>query len=402
MNKKICLISPKFLGYIGGMETHAFEFAKAFSNDLKYPLESIFIKTHVDDGISAYPNETHDGVKGYNGNKHNFESLIREELTSDFNIDAKIISSGSDPDNTIYFLNSPTWLPALALIKAKYPKTKVIVRSGGNDIVAGWSGSEADRDKNIYEIRKYLVELVNDYTDRFIVNSNYSKRRTLEVGVRPEKIVKVKGGVDCSSFYPNPTTNGNNHINILTVARLVKFKGFEHSLLAINELIRGNGTKIHYLIAGDGPEKEHLKDIVKKMNLEKDITFLGARPVYMMPEIYRMGDIFLHMPIYWERNERGGMYIHTETMGRGLCEALGTGLPVVASNVGGVPEMIEDKVSGFIVPEKDYILSSEKLNLLINNEKLRKNMGREARERATKNFDWKILFEKYKKIFMDQ
>ena len=135
------------------------------------------------------------------------------------------------------------------------------------------------------------------------------------------------------------------------------------------------------------------------MKLEDNVKLYGALSVVEMPKIYRTADIFLHMPIQWVRFERGGSYIHTETMGRGLCEALGSGLPIVTTNVGGVPEMVEDGSSGFVVPEKDYISASEKLNLLVSDSNLLKKIGENARARAKNLFDWPILFNQYKNLF---
>jgi len=106
-----------------------------------------------------------------------------------------------------------------------------------------------------------------------------------------------------------------------------------------------------------------------------------------MPAHFRTADIFLHMPIHLEKHERGSSYIHTETMGRCLCEASASGLPIVASRVGGVPEIVQDAETGFLVPERDYITAANRLVELIHNSTTRLAMGAKGRTRVINRFN---------------
>ncbi len=395
--RKLCFISPKFSNHIGGMETHAYEFAKAFYQDQEYPLHSVLVKAVINDGILAPNKEEQDGIYGKSFIPKDFDGIIKQVLTGDFKRDAEIIINNYDVKDTIFYINSPTWLPCLQLIKQKYPTTKVIVRSGGNDIIAGWVGDETDTLKKLEESRKNLVEMVNKYVDVFIVNSNYSYNRSLSVGVKPERMIKVIGGVDCSAFYP--VKCNNQTVNILTAARLVEFKGFEYSIRAIKECVKKGMNNFHYVIVGDGPEKNKLEQIIVSYNLIEQVELLGAKRVEDIPNYFRKANIFLHMPINLKKHERGSSYIHTETMGRCLCEASASGLPIVTTEVGGVPEIVIDGKTGYLVQEKDYISASERLQKLIINCDLRRTIGANGRKRAEEMFDWKIVFKQYKEIF---
>ncbi|MFA4887114.1 MAG: glycosyltransferase family 4 protein [Candidatus Nanoarchaeia archaeon] len=394
MVKQICFISPKFSSHIGGMETHAYEFARAFAGHQEFPISKIFVKDLVTDGVPA-PCDSLLGPEQAPTN-NDLEVLVNRSLSGNFEKDAEIILTDQDPNNTIFYLNSPTWLPSLALIKQIYPQTRVIVRSGGNDIMAGWIGDETDTTRSLEASRARVVDLVNKYVDYFIVNSQYSYHRTISVGVNSDKLVKVIGGVDCNTFHP-ATTSLKETVSILTAARLVAFKGWEYSLQAVEQATR-QGAHFQYYILGDGPERGTIERIVAERRLN-NVHLLGARRIEDMPTHFRTADIFLHMPIHLEKHERGSSYIHTETMGRCLCEASASGLPIVASRVGGVPEILQDGETGFLVPERDYVTAANRLVELIHNPATRLAMGTKGRTRAETFFDWKIIFQIYQGLF---
>lgn len=394
MIKQICFISPKFSSHIGGMETHAYEFARAFARHQEFPISKILVKGLITDGVPV-SDDSSPGPWQTPQNK-DLEGLVSRSLTGDFNRDATIILADHDPNNTIFYLNSPTWLPSLALIKQVYPQTRIIVRSGGNDLMAGWIGNETDTTRNLEDSRARIVNLVNTYVDRFIVNSKYSYDRTVSVGVKTEKLIKVIGGVDCNAFHP-AVTSSRETIRVLTAARFVAFKGWKYSLHAVERATR-QGANFQYDILGDGPERGTIERIVAERRLN-NVRLLGAQRIEDMPIYFRSADIFLHMPIYLEKHERGSSYIHTETMGRCLCEASASGLPIIASRVGGIPEIVQDDETGFLVSEKDYVTAANRLVNLIHNPTTRRTMGTKGRTRAETLFDWNIVFKIYQELF---
>ncbi len=391
--KTICFISPKFSDFIGGMETHAVEFVNFFSKKKGYKIKAIITKKIVDDGIPV-PNKKIDSK---------LNKLIKPILDGNFKEDAKKILEQSNPLEDIYYLNSPTWLPALVLLKREYPTLRIFVRSGGNDIVAGWMGSEVNLKNNLEDQRTYMVSLINDYIEKFIVNSEYSYKRTISVGVKPEKLIKIIGGVDCDKFKPLikkiNSKKRKEIIELVTSARLVKFKGFEYNLMAIQEVISKSKVEIRYTILGEGPERINIEHLINQLKISDNVRLIGGVSLEDVPVNLNNKNIFIHLPIYLEKIERGSKYIHTETMGRCLCEASACGLPVIASNVGGVPEIIRNNITGFIVNEKDYHAAAEKIMLLINNPLLIKKMSKNARKTAKELFDFKKIFKIYEKLF---
>ena len=191
MKTKICLISPKFLDYIGGMETHAYEFAKWFSNKPDYKLVSVITRK-----------ETNDGIYVAGSTDKYIKTKIIKELTTDFKKDLNIILKNSPKDTKIYFFNSPNWIPLIKSLKEIRGNSKVIIRSGGTDLVAGWIGSEDDLDGHMEENKKFIVSIINNYVDMLVVNSNFSKQRFLDIGIKGNKMLVVSGGVDCKRYNP--------------------------------------------------------------------------------------------------------------------------------------------------------------------------------------------------------
>ena len=86
-------------------------------------------------------------------------------------------------------------------------------------------------------------------------------------------------------------------------------------------------------------------------------------------------------------------------MGRSICEASASGLPIIASQVGGVSEIVVDTITGFLVREKDYKTAGEKLVELVSNGSLRTKMGENGRRIAKELFDWKHIWPAYQEMF---
>lgn len=383
------IISPKFSDYIGGMETHALELAKHLSKEKELSLGNIFSKQVVTDGISAGKEVQYkgDGISLIDG------FSVHTVLTGNFIIDAHYLAQFIE-DGEVVFLNSPTWIPVLEELK-KVKNVHCIVRSGGNDIPAGWIGNEDKRDCTLEVSQKRLVDLLNNFADVLICNSNYSKEVAVCLGVNENSIRVVSGGVDCDVFYP--IKKEDKKITILTTGRFVQFKGIEEDLQAIALLKKSLGNNFYYRIVGDGPLRKRYLDLITELDVEDCVSVDGPVDINRIHEVYAEADIFLHLPYFENRTIGEDSYVHTETMGRTICEAMASGLPIVAAGVGGVPEMLSTQYP-LLVKEKDVVGAAKFLKQLVENQQRREKLAQMNRQRAFDEFNWPILINKYKKI----
>lgn len=175
-------------------------------------------------------------------------------------------------------------------------------------------------------------------------------------------------------------------IKILTVGRLTEQKGIEYGIQAVALLVKKGYCNIEYDIVGGGELQKYLQSLALKLNIQNYVKFLG---VLSHREVYKEmlnADIFL-LPSRWE------------PFGVVLIEAQACGLPVVASDVDGVPEAtLRDKTS-FLVPVGDINAIAEKLELLITNEKLRYEMGKKGREFTQQNFSMEKVVSNLEQLY---
>lgn len=214
----------------------------------------------------------------------------------------------------------------------------------------------------------------------FTVNSSFSFNRLKMLGCQQQKIIKLPVGVDLNKFPEPAKKNGENStVHIVTVARLVEVKGLEFSIKAIALVVK-KYSALKYAIIGDGPLHQQLLHLVEKLQMENHVSLLGAMPQEGVGDHYQKADIFLYSGVITDEGAQ-------EAQGLSIIEAQAAGLPVVATDVGGVAESIINGVSGFLVPERNPAAMAEKLLYVLENKDLWPQIGQAGRRHVMKNFD---------------
>jgi glycosyltransferase involved in cell wall biosynthesis len=149
------------------------------------------------------------------------------------------------------------------------------------------------------------------------------------------------------------------------VSKLWEGKGHEVLIDALARLLEG-GCRVKLLVVGEGYLEEKLKEKVKELGIEQNVIFTGFWSD--VPEITALLDISV-LPSFYEG------------MGRVVLEAMAAGKPVVASRVGGIPEFVEDEVTGYLISPGDVDALVQKLETLISDSDLRQKMGQKGAER---------------------
>jgi len=170
---------------------------------------------------------------------------------------------------------------------------------------------------------------------------------------------------------------------ILFSGKLTPQKGVYYLVKAAKD-IRGD-----VYIIGDGPEKKNLEDLVLKMGLQNVhlLGYMGDDKKEELEEFYYSADVFV-APSVWD-----------EPLGLVILEAMTAKVPIIATRKGGIPLAVKDGVNGFLIRPKNSREISEACNKLLENDELRKKMGEAARQTVENKFTWKMIAQKYIRIY---
>ena len=241
------------------------------------------------------------------------------------------------------------------------------------------------------EIGTKIYHQLFTHGDCFLSISNYNYKNLVRFGVNKEKIIFHPVGIDINNFQFKwqERNKAPSPIIVLTVARLVEEKGLKYSIMAINEIFKKNlDLTLKYYIVGEGLLDESLKKLVKKLELEDDVKFLGVMNRIEVAREMSKAHIFLLPSV-------------AEALPVVLMEAQAIGLPVIATNVGSVEEVVIDQKSGFIVSAKDVDAIAEKLEYLIDHPDVWPEMGRYGRKIVEGKYDINKLNQQLLKIYQN-
>ena len=221
-------------------------------------------------------------------------------------------------------------------------------------------------------------ELLNG-GDLFSVGSEFMRKKLLALGAEPNRIVKLAMGVDLSRYIFKARREALNEIVLLSVGRLVEVKGIEYALRAV-ALIRETVPRLRYRIVGDGLLRPALEALASHLAINDIVEFKGAMSQDKMLDEYAAAHIFVHPSIVTEQGEEEGQ-------GLVLAEAQASGIPIVATNVGGVPESLMAGVSGIVVPARNASALGVAIISLAKDESMREQMGQQGRHFVEAHFN---------------
>jgi glycosyltransferase involved in cell wall biosynthesis len=220
--------------------------------------------------------------------------------------------------------------------------------------------------------------------DRFLLVSAYSARARRAPAARTRI---VYGGADPERFFPDEALP---RAGVLFVGRLTPHKGVDRLLKALPA-----GASLN-VVGSTGhdprlPERDY-PSLLRTLAQGRDVRFLGPARDEDLPGWYRSAAVFVLPSV--ERTCYGRGVRVSELLGLALLEAMASATPVVASRVGGVPEIVEDGVTGFLVPAGDVSALRERLSELLADPGLARRLGRRAREVVCERFTWRAVAQR--------
>ena len=215
------------------------------------------------------------------------------------------------------------------------------------------------------------------------------------MGVNNTPIHTVYHGLNTRQFTPSESAEQESALPLLlTVGRMVEKKGFP-VLLQACRLLKGNGVQFQCLfISGAGVREPEIVSLIQALDLADVVTVQPAVTQEELQKIYHQATLFV-LPCQIAKNgDRDGIP-------NVLVEAMAAGLPVVSTDISGIPELIEDGVSGMLVPEKEAQRLAEAIAKLIASPALRMKFGRAAREKVCRLFDAEQNVKALHRLFLD-
>ncbi len=220
--------------------------------------------------------------------------------------------------------------------------------------------------------------------DRFLTVSAYSAR---ELAAPASRTRVVYGGADPIRFRPDPQARRRG---ILFVGRLTPHKGVDRLIEALpeNAELRVVGSAGH---DRKPPERDYPK-LLRQLAAQGRVEFLGAVPEADLGSLYRGAQVLALPSVHVTRY--GREIAVSELLGLAAIEAMASGTPVVASRIGGLPEVVEHGVTGFLVEPGNIPELQERLAQVLGDRRLAERLGRKARERSLELFTWEACADR--------
>jgi len=214
--------------------------------------------------------------------------------------------------------------------------------------------------KFIASVSKFNVE----YLRNACGNSVADLCRVVHCGIDAEKFSSI-------SRQPEPG-------RIVCVCRLSPKKGLDVAIRACAKL-RDNNVKFRFEIAGDGPQRRALEELIEKLNLTDHIKLLGTKPNDQLTELFSRASVFLMPCVKTPDGDMDGIPV-------AMMEAMASNIPVVSTAISGIPELLEDGITGRLAPENDVDALSQILKELLEDMDKIEQLGKAGRDRVVTDF----------------
>lgn len=271
-----------------------------------------------------------------------------------------------------------------------------IAEATGRPLLALGVGSDVHTNPYGSRGMRELTRRAIEGSDRVAAVSRALARQILDLGQPRRRIATIYNGVDTDTFAPMPERRSalrrelglpDRGPGMVMVSRLARAKGARELLEAFGEL-EARYEDAWLAIVGDGPESSVLRRRAASLGVASKVFFPGAQPHESIPLWLNAADVFV-LPSY------------NEGLPNVVMEAMACGLPVVATDVGGTAEAVEEACTGFLVPPRSAAELVRPLERLLSDQALRLQFGHAGRDRAARVFGWRQSAESLLAIYED-
>lgn len=360
---------------IGGTEKQLLSLLTLLDNDrfnkylvcLKSPDAYVHFTTFSDDYSSPH----------YSYHQFDIQSLISVQSVGSVLRLAKFLKEHQVDIVQTYFIDSQF----IGLIAGRLAGTKKIIG--------------CRRDLGFWHNRflLFLLRRISRYTDNYLVNSLAVKQQvSYDEMVDPEKISVIYNGIDQKHFNGNRSSL-NDQVKLFTNHKKYCVgisANFSRNVKRVDVFIRAAAevlkiiSDVDFCILGEGYLKDELMALAGSLQISEHVHFLGA--VKDIPYSIRHWDV-------------GVLSSDSEGLSNSILEYMASGIPVVATSVGGNTELVEDGRNGFLVPGGDHLSMAVKICQLLQDQNLRKTMGEEGKKIISEKYDWDTIIREYESYY---
>ena len=228
--------------------------------------------------------------------------------------------------------------------------------------------------------------------DYFLPISQYWQNKLIKLGCPASKTSVHHMGVDPKQLEFKPRQPSfESKIRLVSIARLVEKKGIEYAIWAVAKL-KQRYPQIEYSVVGDGNLREELELLIDRLDVRQEIKILGWKEKSEIIEILSSSDILIAPSVTAQNGDCEGIPVV-------LMEAMCMGLPVISTLHSGIPELVQEGVTGFLVPEGDTDAICKKIIEAIEQPDLVSSMGEKGHEYINQNYNIHLLNNDLEQIF---
>lgn len=368
---KLLVVAPYFYPKIGGMENYAFTISKGLKQ--KYGWKIVVITSNHSE--KKYKEEIIQGIKIYR--LPTLFKISNTPVNPFWIFTIKKIIAKEKPD----IINAHSPVPFIAdvskFVSGKIPF--VLTYHAGKMLKSKWL---ADIGISTYEASalKYLFQKSDKiicYTKEFIDSTLQPFK---------DKVIFIPPGVDTKIFTPTRNYNKNKVLFVARIERSSEWKGLYYLLDAMKIVIERNNEAILEIV-GTGDAVEDYKLYVNSINIHENVTFLGPLKGRYLAEVYKNTSVLV-LP----------STSTAESFGIVLVEAMASGIPVIGSNIGGIPNVIDDDINGLLVEPRDSKDLAEAILQILNDKKNAIKLGQSGLKKVEDNYTWEKQINKSYKI----
>jgi colanic acid/amylovoran biosynthesis glycosyltransferase len=233
---------------------------------------------------------------------------------------------------------------------------------------------------DIYASRDLLCFSAHS-ASHIVAISEYNKQMVLDLcpDIAEDSISVIHCGINLDLFVPQPKSEREGPLSILSIGSLIEKKGHKYLIRSCHEL-KGRGMDFRCTIIGRGPAEHSLRQLVRDLDLEDTVVLAGARQQDEVLDAYRNSDLFVLACVVGKGGDRDGIPVV-------LMEALAMQVPVISTQVSGLPELVGHQSTGWLVPERDAAAITTAIVHLANDKKLRTDLAYEGRILVENEFE---------------